>query len=82
MGIFLTIVLFDYGAALPALLGIFALSVSPILLELDKFDLSFDFDFAAESEKMAVYAFFFLVMTVCIQAVDLKRHPETYDQES
>lgn len=75
-GIFLLFLLYDYDSRVLAAVAIVALVICPILLELGKFGI--DFDFTAAAERVAVYAFFFLVMTVVIQIVDIKRHPDSY----
>jgi len=35
----------------------------------------------ARAEEVAVYAYFFLVMTVALQIVEFKRHPERFPEE-
>ena len=35
----------------------------------------------ARAEEIAVYAYFFLVMTVALQIVEFKRHPERFPEE-
>lgn len=50
-------------------LAILALTACPVLLSLE---------LEAEAEQMAVYAYYFLVMTVVLQIIEFKRHPETF----
>ena len=35
----------------------------------------------AQAEEVAVYAYFFLVMTVTLQLIEFKRHPERFPEE-
>ena len=58
--------------------AILCLTACPMLLALDSSLWWPTIDFEAAAESVAVYAFFFLVMTVVLQLVDLKRHPGEY----
>lgn len=78
--IFLIFILYDYNSNVLTAVAVVALMSCPALLWLSTH--GFDFDFEAAAEQMAIYAFFFLAMSVAIQIVDLKRYPDTYDQKN
>ena len=73
--IFLMYLLYDWDNRYLGAIAILCLISCPLLLALNRETSQ------AMAESMAVYAFFFLVMTVTLQLVDLKRHP-TDDQDS
>ncbi|MFA5188754.1 MAG: hypothetical protein WC460_05320 [Patescibacteria group bacterium] len=61
--LFLVFLVYGWENRIIAVLALLSLAVSPILLILKK---------EALAEQMAVYAFFFLVMTVILQIIDYK----------
>ena len=66
---FVLFLLYDFDNRFLGAVAILCLTACPVLLALYMDDVA---------EQVAVYAFFFLVMTVVLQLVDLKRHPEEY----
>lgn len=69
--LFLAFILYDWDNRVIGVMALVALASCPILL-------SFKQDIWAE--KMAVYAYFFLVMTVVLQIIEYKRHPELFNE--
>ncbi len=68
--IFLFFLLYDYDSRYLGAVAILFLTACPVLLALGT-------EHGQEwAEASAIYAFFFLVMTVAIQVVDLKRHKD------
>ncbi|MBI4093561.1 hypothetical protein HY417_01225 [Candidatus Kaiserbacteria bacterium] len=39
------------------------------------------FNYEADAEQMAIYAYYFLVMTVVLQIIEYKRHPDRFAEE-
>lgn len=52
--------------------ALLSLAACPVLLALKLED---------RAEQVAVYAYFFLVMTVVLQVIEFKRHPERFPEE-
>ena len=70
--VFLSFLLFGWDSRFAGALAILALTACPILLSLD---------FQADAEQVAVYAYYLLVMTVVLQIIEFKRHPERFVEE-
>ncbi len=70
--LFLSFLLYEWENRIIAGLALFSLASCPFLLIYKKEDLA---------EIMAIYAYYFLVMAVVLQIVELKRHPERFDGE-
>ncbi|MBP6931555.1 MAG: hypothetical protein KBB62_02425 [Candidatus Pacebacteria bacterium] len=70
--IFIVFAIYDWDSRITATGALISLSSCPILL-IAKQD--------ALAETMAVYAYFFLVMTVVLQIIEYKRHPELFKDE-
>ena len=64
--LFLLFLVYEWENRIVGVLALIALASCPILLSLPQ---------DALAETMAVYAYFFLVMTVALQIVEYKRHP-------
>jgi len=69
--LFLMFLFYGWENRIIAVLALISLASCPILLY---------FKQDAFAETMAVYAYFFLVMTVVLQIVEYKRHPELYNE--
>ena len=69
---FLAFLLYAWDSRILAALALAALASCPFLLS---------FNQNALAEQMAVYAYFFLVMTVALQIVEYKRHPNEYAKD-
>ena len=69
--LFLMFLFYGWENRIIAVLALISLASCPVLLSLKK---------DAWAETMAVYAYFFLVMTVVLQIVEYKRHPELYNE--
>ncbi len=65
--LFLSFLLYEWENRIIAGLALISLASCPFLLIYEKEDLA---------EIMAIYAYYFLVMTVVLQIAELKRHPE------
>jgi len=70
--LFLLFSVYEWDNRIIGVLALLALASCPVLL-------SFRQDVWAET--MAVYAYFFLVMTVALQIVEYKRHPDEYAED-
>jgi len=70
--IFLSFLIYDWDSRITASLALLFLISCPILLSLKK---------DAIAELMAVYTYYFLVITVILQIVEYKRHPEEYSDD-
>jgi len=70
--LFLLFLVYEWENRIIAFLALISLTTCPFLLHFKKDKLA---------ETMAVYAFFFLVMTVVLQIVEYKRHPEKFPEE-
>ena len=69
---FVLFLLYEWENRVFGVLALLALAACPILLALKLDDVA---------EQVAVYAYFFLVMTVALQLVEFKRHPERFPEE-
>lgn len=70
--LFLTFLFYRFDSRVIGVLAILSLITCPILLSLEM---------QAEAEQMAVYAYFFLVMTVVLQIVEFKRDERSEPRE-
>jgi hypothetical protein len=70
--LFLAFALYELDNRVIGVLALISLATCPFLLQ---------FKQDALAEQMAVYAYFFLVMTVVLQIIEFKRHPELYKDE-
>lgn len=70
--LFVLFLLYEWENRIIGVLAIGSLITCPILLQFKHDDWA---------ELMAVYAFFFLTMTVVLQIVEYKRHPERFPDE-
>lgn len=70
--LFLAFALYDWDNRVIGVMALIFLVSCPFLL-------SFEQD--ALAEQMAVYAYFFLVMTVVLQIIEYKRHPELFKDD-
>ncbi|MCX6715653.1 MAG: hypothetical protein NT077_01390 [Candidatus Taylorbacteria bacterium] len=70
--LFVAFALYDWDSRIIATGALVSLASCPILL-ITKQD--------AIAEQMAVYAYYFLVMTVVLQIIEYKRHPEVYKED-
>lgn len=70
--LFSVFLLYEWENRLFGLAAIVCLMACPVLLSLKK---------DVQAEQIAVYAYFFLVMTVGLQLVEFKRHPERFLEE-
>lgn len=70
--LFITFAIYDWESRVLATGALVSLASCPVLLILkqDTF-----------AEQMAVYAYYFLVMTVVLQIIEFKRHPESFKEE-
>jgi len=71
--LFLFFLFYSWDSRIIAVLALISLASCPILLSFKKDDWA---------EQMAVYAYFFLVMTVVLQIIEYKRHPQNFSDES
>jgi len=69
--LFLMFLLYGWENRIIGVMALICLVTCPFLLT---------FKQDAWAETMAVYAYFFLVMTVVLQIVEYKRHPELYNE--
>jgi hypothetical protein len=69
--LFLAFAFYDWDNRVIGVMALFSLATCPFLL-------SFKQD--ALAEKVAVYAYFFLVMTVVLQIIEYKRHPNLFKE--
>jgi len=70
--LFLVFLVYEWENRIIAVLALISLASCPVLLSFKK---------DALAEQMAVYAYFFLVMTVVLQIVEYKRHPELFKND-
>jgi hypothetical protein len=70
--LFLLFLVYEWENRIIASLALICLASCPFLLSFNNNTLA---------ETMAVYAFFFLVMTVALQIIEYKRHPERFPDE-
>ncbi len=70
--LFLAFALYDWDNRAIGVIALISLTSCPFLL-------SFKQD--AMAETMAVYAYFLLVMTVALQIIEYKRHPELFKDD-
>ena len=70
--LFLTFVLYAWDSRVMGVAAIVCLITCPALLGLHQDDLA---------EEMAVYAYFFMVMSVALQVIEYHRHPERFVDE-
>jgi|SRR3989344_9056286 len=70
--LFLLFLVYEWENRIIGVLALLALASCPILLS---------FNQNAWAETMAVYAYFFLVMTVALQIVEYKRHPNEHAKD-
>jgi len=71
--LFLLFLVYEWENRIIGVFSLISLVSCPILLALNQHDVA---------ETMAVYAYFFLVMTVALQIVEYKRHPERFDNSA
>ena len=69
--LFLSFVAFEWDTRVTGLFALVCLVSCPILLAFNQSD---------AAETMAVYAYYFLVMTIVLQLIELKRHPERFPE--
>ncbi len=72
-GLFVAFAVYDWDSRIVGVMALASLSSCPVLLYLERDDLA---------ETMAVYAFFFLVITVTLQIIELKHYPERFPEEN
>ena len=72
--IFLAFLIYRWDNRVLGVAAILCLTLCPLLLAIN-----IDWSNAA-AEQVAVYAFFFLAMTVVLQLIDLKRNPEAFQE--
>jgi hypothetical protein len=70
--LFLIFALYGWESRIICVMALLCLATCPFLLHFKK-------DILAE--QVAVYAFFFLVMTVVLQIIEYKRHPKIYKDD-
>lgn len=70
--LFLLFLVYEWENRVIGVLALLALASCPFLLS---------FNQNALAEQMAVYAYFFLVMTVVLQIIEYKRRPEEFKEE-
>lgn len=70
--LFLLFLVYEWENRIIGVLALISLATCPILLSLNQ---------NALAEIMAQYAYFFLVMTVTLQIIEFKRHPERFEEE-
>ncbi len=70
--LFLLFLVYKWDNRIIGVFALISLATCPFLLSLKK---------EALAETMAVYAYFFLVMTVVLQIVEYKRHPDRFPEE-
>ena len=70
--LFLAFLLYDWDNRVIGTFAILSLITCPVLLS---------FNQSALAETMAVYAYYFLVMTVVLQIVEFKQHPNEYAKD-
>jgi hypothetical protein len=71
-GVFFLFLIYDFDNRIIGWLAILTLVACPIYLSVKQ---------DAIAEQFAVFAFFFLVITVALQMVELYRHPERFKEE-
>ncbi len=69
--LFLLFLVYEWENRIIGVLALIALATCPFLLSFNQNTLA---------EQMAVYAWFFLVMTVALQLVEYRRHPERFQE--
>lgn len=70
--LFLLFLVYEWENRIIGVLALLALAACPALLSLGQ---------NARAETMAVYAYYFLVMTVALQIAEYKRHPSDYAED-
>lgn len=70
--LFVLFLVYEWENRVFGIAALLCLAACPVLLSLKLDD---------RAEQVAVYAYFFLVMTVALQLVELKRHPERFPEE-
>ncbi|OGM92930.1 hypothetical protein A2333_02020 [Candidatus Wolfebacteria bacterium RIFOXYB2_FULL_49_7] len=70
--LFLAFLFYEWDSRVIGTLAIISLATCPILLALKQ---------DAYAEQMAVYAYFFLVMTVVLQIIEYKHYPEEFKED-
>jgi len=70
--LFLLFLVYEWENRIIGVFALIALATCPFLLS---------FNQNALAEQMAVYAYYFLVMTVALQIVEYKRHPSEYAED-
>ncbi len=70
--LFIAFALYDWDNRVIGVLALISLVSCPFLLQFKQDDFA---------ETMAVYAFFFLCMTVALQVIEIKRHPENFKED-
>ena len=70
--LFLLFLVYEWENRIIGVLALISLATCPILLSLNQ---------NALAETMAQFAYFFLVMTVTLQIVEFKRHPERFEED-
>lgn len=70
--LFLAFALYDWDNRVIGVMALISLASCPFLLSVKQ---------DALAETMAVYAYFFLVMTVVLQIIEYKRHPELFKDD-
>jgi signal transduction histidine kinase len=70
--LFTLFLLYEWENRVFGVVALLCLAACPILLALKLDDVA---------EQVAVYAYFFLVMTVALQLVEFKRHPERFPED-
>jgi hypothetical protein len=70
--LFMSFALYDWNIGIIGILALISLVACPFLIQ-------FKQDVIAE--QMAVYAFFFLTITVILQIIEYKCHPERFNDE-
>jgi hypothetical protein len=69
--LFISFAVYDWDNRVTAGGALVSLTSCPVLLMLKQ---------GSIAEQMAVYAYYFLVMTVVLQIIEYKHHPELYDE--
>lgn len=70
--VFLLFAFYDWENRIVGVLALLSLVSCPVLLQLKRDD---------QAEVMAVYAYFFLAMTVGLQLIEYKRFPERFPED-
>jgi hypothetical protein len=70
--LFISFALYGWDNRIIGVMGLISIALCPFLIQ-------FKQDVIAE--QMAVYAFFFLTITVTLQIIEYKRHPERFKDD-